>query len=169
MARGENVKFTEQEQKLISQANAAWSNDRIRGSAKKDVQDIVSQIAYGEVRQPGQTGGNASEGESFDVRGGEEPQDEATEAMQQAQSEVNEQNIQARERAQREETRRYQESLGMDDATFSYMQAQQGVNEDRRRNSASFEAARQARRAREASDRSNQNQNTPSQSDNRQQ
>lgn len=157
MARGENVTFTEQEQKLISQANAAWSNDRIRGSAKKDVQDLISQIAYGEVRQPGQgvSSGNASEGESFDVRGGEDegpspvppsspsggggspapsdgspsvPEDNAFEEFMNAQQIANEDRI-ARNRESR---RNFQEQSGMDDATYEMMEAQQRVNADRR-------------------------------------
>ena len=39
-----------QEKALISQASAAWNNDRLRGGAKKEVQNIVSQIAFNEVR-----------------------------------------------------------------------------------------------------------------------
>ena len=70
-ARGEEL--NDNEKKLVAQATAAWNNERIRGSAKKDIQDTISRIAFGTVRTPGKSdSGKAGEGESFDVRGGED-------------------------------------------------------------------------------------------------
>lgn len=70
-ARGEEL--NDNEKKLVAQATAAWNNERIRGSAKKDIQDTISRIAFGTVRTPGKSdSGKAGEGENFDVRGGED-------------------------------------------------------------------------------------------------
>lgn len=72
-ARGEEL--NDNEKKLVAQATAAWNNERIRGSAKKDIQDTISRIAFGEVKTPGVKGGdkkgNAIENEIVDIRGGE--------------------------------------------------------------------------------------------------
>ena len=72
-ARGEEL--NNNEKKLVAQATAAWNNERIRGSAKKDIQDTISRIAFGEVKTPGAKGGdkkgNAIENEIVDIRGGE--------------------------------------------------------------------------------------------------
>ncbi len=57
----------DREKALISQANAAWSNVRLRGSAKKDVQDVISEIAFGRGNTAQNTNANATEGESFDI------------------------------------------------------------------------------------------------------
>lgn len=57
--------LTSEEQKLVQQATAAWDNERLRGSAKKDVQNLVSEIAFGAVN----IGNNkARPGTSFDVQ-----------------------------------------------------------------------------------------------------
>ncbi|MBR2864309.1 hypothetical protein IKE88_02055 [Candidatus Saccharibacteria bacterium] len=62
-ASGESL--TSEEQKLVQQATAAWDNERLRGSAKKDVQNLVSEIAFGAVN----IGNNkARPGTSFDVQ-----------------------------------------------------------------------------------------------------
>ncbi len=91
--RASGEAFTPEEEKLVAQATAAWNNDRLRGGAKKDVQDLVSQIAFNEVRD----GNKARQGQDFNVRdrrGGftqvdDSGMDEAMRAMQDAQSRQN--------------------------------------------------------------------------------
>ena len=58
--------FTSEEQTLISQANAAYNNERLRGNAKESRQDLVADIAGISSSSSGTSGGTQT-GETLEV------------------------------------------------------------------------------------------------------
>ncbi len=65
----DNLKFSEQELALISQANKAYNNERLRGNAKESRQNLVAEIAG--IRVPEKANPNdAMEDQNFSVQGG---------------------------------------------------------------------------------------------------